>query len=783
MVLLVYTATALLLLWLTHRFVLKLSRNAAIFLFVVPFALAGHALLTNRAFGPIDAIYLGEPLNAIRMVRGVGPPHNLVTTDIYTQMIPWRHVVRESLRHGEWPLWNPYILSGDILAAAAQPAVYSPFTWIACLLPAPLSFTFTVAIVFLIAAIGAFALARELGCRESAAAIAAVGWTYCSSLALYVLWPHACWAWLPLVLLATRRLVHEPGMRAWAFLTTCLTLLILAGHPETVLHLVTLGSLYGLFEMLQTRKLRAIPIAFAAGLTSLLLCAIYLLPVLEAIPQSAEYPWRQVLANAEVHETPLEVKVSVLTNFFPFLHIRRWIDPGPAGLKAETAAVGSVILALAIYGIWRVRTRAAWFFTAFTIVCLIVHSAWRPVASLLKHLPLFDLAINVRLGFGAALGFAILAALGAEEILRRDDRRAAAITLAIVLVALTVGTIWIHRSFVIDPPGNWGHYREFAELFFLGLAALLLLLRTPLRVVVPALVLVVVAQRVTSEGGVHRSFDMGVAYPPMKIFEPMKEVHEPFRVIGQGLAFIPGMSALYGLEDPRGYEAITLSQYFKTYPLWCTHQSYFINQIHDITKPFVSLMNVRFAFAGEWLPVPQGWRLVAQQGHVILLENMNALERAFIPRNVKVGASEEEALEAMKTVSDFRERAWIAADQAMERANGPGTVRVRRVAHGELAIDADMEGDGWIVLTESSWKGWRAYLDGRRVKIQRANVAFQSVYVPKGKHAIRFVYWPESFVIGRAISFGTVLALITFIAIRSRKAAKSQRAPLLAQPL
>jgi hypothetical protein len=779
--LLVYSATAVLLLWLVHRFVLPLSRSAAIFLFLVPFALAGHALIANRAFGPIDAIYIGEPLNAIRDARRVGPPHNLATTDIYTQMIPWRHVVRESLLRGEWPLWNPYILSGDILAAAGQPAVYSPFTLIACILPAPLSFTFTVAITFLIAAIGAFTFARELGCRESAAAIAAVGWTYCSSLALYVLWPHGCWAYLPLVLLATHRIVHEPGVRSWAFLTTSLTLLMLAGHPETVMHIVTLSSFYGLFSVSlwfkkesrtteAQRTLRVIGLAFAAGIITLLLSAIYLLPMLEAIPQSAEYPWRQMVSNSDVYETPLEVKVSVLTNFFPFLHIRRWIEPGPAGLKAETAAVGSVILALAIYGVWRIRSRVSWFFTAFAVVCLIVHSAWRPVASLLKQIPLFDLAINVRLGFGAAFAFALLAALGVEELLRREDRRAAAVTLASVLVILAAGTVWITQSFVIAPPGNWGHYRMFSELFFLGLATLALFVRAPMRVLAPLLVIIIIAQRVTSEGGVHKSFPMSAAYPPMKIFEPMKEIEGPalsgaegpFRVIGQGLSFIPGMSAFYGLEDARGYEAITLSHYFRTYPLWCEHQSYFINRVHDITKPFVSLLNVRFAFAGEWLPVPQGWRLVAQQGHVILLENMNVIERAFVPRNVKLGLTDEQALEEMKSVSDFRERAWITSDAAIERANGPGTVTIRRTAHGEFQLTADMQGDGWIVLTESAWKGWRAYLDGRRVTIQRANVAFHSIYVPKGKHAIRFVYWPESFVIGRTISFGTLLLVIVF---------------------
>ena len=54
MPLLVYTATALLLLWLTHRFVCPLSRGAAAFLFLLPFLFVGPALVMNRVYAPVD---------------------------------------------------------------------------------------------------------------------------------------------------------------------------------------------------------------------------------------------------------------------------------------------------------------------------------------------------------------------------------------------------------------------------------------------------------------------------------------------------------------------------------------------------------------------------------------------------------------------------------------------------------------------------------------------------------------------------------------------------------
>lgn len=786
MLLLLYSLTAVLLLWLAHRFLAPISRWAAVFLFFVPFLFVGHALIANRVYAPIDKTYMDAPLSVVKLQYGIGTAHNPVTADIFAQMIPWRHVVRESYRNGEWPLWNPHILCGDILAAAAQPAPYSPFTLIALLLPAAISFTFTSAITFLLAAIGAFLFARELGCREAAAAFAAGAWTYSSAMALYVLWPLGLsWALMPFVFHAIRRVARTPSIATWAWMTTAFTLLILAGHGESVVHIVGLGMLYGLFELVSARRnpMPAIGAAAAAGVVALLLCAIYLLPHFEAIPQSAEYSFRQLWRQLPRGDKPAAVLATLATDFFPFLHVRQWLDPAIPGIRAESPAVGSLALALAIYAIWRVRSKTTWFLTALTLLCLAAHAAWKPVAQLLHKLPLFDLAINDRLGFAAAFFFAILAALAFEEIVRRDDRRAAAITLTITLIVLTVGTLWISRTFVVaDGPVDWGTYKIFAELAFLGLAALLLVFRVPMRITVPALVALLLAQRVMSDGGVHKSFPAEAAYPRMEIFGPMKNARGPFRIAGGGWSLVPATGALYGLEDVRGYEAMTFAPLMETYQLWCVPQTVFFNRIDDLSKPFLSLMNVRFAFAHASTPTPPGWRIAARQREAVLFENPNALERAFVPHTVSLGLTNPEIVEAMEGLTDFRERAWITADEVTpnERANGPGRVTIREIRHG-YEIDAAMEGDGWIVVTNSAWKGWRAYIDGRRVRIQRANNAFLGIYTPRGQHRIRLVYWPETFVMGRAVTVATILGIVVFAIVRSRKVSKSQR--VIAEPL
>src|SRR5256885_10737849 len=210
-------------------------------------------------------------------------------------------------------------MSGNILAAAAQPAAYSPFTLIACLLPAAQSFTFTAAITFFIAALAMFLFARELGCRESAALFGGAAFTYSAGMAFFNLWPIAAsWALLPFVLFAVRRANA-------ALLTVAFTLLILAGHPESVLQVVFVGAAYGVFELVRRKNFHSIGAALIAGIASLAICAIYLLPLLDAAPQTLEYEYRHTVYRATPHiAQPMRLASDIL---------------GRAGAPPDSAAV------------------------------------------------------------------------------------------------------------------------------------------------------------------------------------------------------------------------------------------------------------------------------------------------------------------------------------------------------------------------------------------------------------------------------------------------------------
>jgi hypothetical protein len=259
-----YAVTAAAMLWLADRYVVQSARRRDC-------AAPSSALLhrprdsERPCLRAVEMAYMTRPLYDYRGALHVPPTHNPELSDIAFQMIPWREAVRRAFADGEWPLWNRFMMSGDVLAAGMQPAVYSPFTWIACLLPSPVSFGYTGAIAFFVAGLGAFLFARDLGAAHEAAIVAAIGWMFSGPIALLILWPIGfAWALFPFILLATRQVVRAPSVRTAGTLVVAFALEIVAGHPETLLHVTAIALAYGLFELVPAGNRRRVVVVAIA---------------------------------------------------------------------------------------------------------------------------------------------------------------------------------------------------------------------------------------------------------------------------------------------------------------------------------------------------------------------------------------------------------------------------------------------------------------------------------------------------------------------------------------
>jgi len=122
----------------------------------------------------------------------------------------------------------------------------------------------------------------------------------------------------------------------------------------------------------------------------------------------------------------------------------------------------------------------------------------------------------------------------------------------------------------------------------------------------------------------------------------------------------------------------------------------------------------------------------------------------------------------MATCRDFGAEAWIETPgPPTDSANGAGSVRVR--ADGSrLLLHASMQSPGWIVVSETAWKGWRATSGRDRIKLHFADRAFLGMYVPAGDRDIVLSYRPKAVTNG-AITSLTAAMLLGIIAIVRRR--------------
>ena len=673
------------------------------------------------------------------------------TSDYTRYFAPWAAFIQRALRAGTLPLWNPYVGTGVPVSEALQPALFHPFTLLLVALPVEHALTVLALLRLALAGLGAFVLARVLGCGAPAATLAGV---------LYGLEPFhlvlrfhtlpnvsACLPWL--LALSERRLRAEDRrgtLAAWALVAA---LACLGGHSQTTMHVLAVAIAYHLLRSRPTRIGRELGF-LGAGLVLAALGALVAL-------------W----GHAELVLDGYARAYRALRGVYPQLpgsHLASFLLPGPIGVQVP-AYVGLLALALAAGGVAGRAAFPAWPWAVITLVSAAVAYGLRPIADLVGLLPLVGLADHSRLLIVVHLGIAVLAARGLECLGDPRARRTMGIALAVLLMAL----VW-HAVGARPPRASL-----LAAAASLGFAAALLALPRTLPSAAWLAVALVVADLYAAYGPAWRG---GLrAFPPVPAtLAPLADQPGGDRALVANALLPPNVAAFYDVPTLAAFEPSMSEATVQLLVQAGLRPSFHLGVIAGPTLAPSSLRVLDLLGTGLVVlsdPVQdatvRGRLEEVRREPFAVYRNPQAMPRVFVASEARGAGDAMAALAAVNDPGiDLRRTVVLEGAAVAVSSDGApdGEVTTLSYAPGRVRARVTCGAACWVVLTETFSPGWRARVDGAAAPVLRADRALVAVAVPAGAHDVELDYRPRSVIVGAPVSL-LVLCLLGAATLRA----------------
>ncbi len=752
---------------------LGILRSPLLLVLVCPFILLAPVWLTGKA------LYWGTPSS---------------------QFIPWWWQAWQTLRSGEWPLWNPLVGMGAPLLANYQSALFYPPTWIYFGLAAigGLSLmawgqSLLVAAHLAWAGWGMVLLLRRMRLGELAQTIGGLAFSLSGYLVAraHFLSINAAVSWLPWILLAAYELAVDPkAKRAVLKLAVFLALQWLAGHAQISWYTLILVFAWTTFWAWQSRGRdfigRSLAYFAGAGLLAFALSAVQLIPTAEYLFQSQRAMQVELGAAMAYSLWPWRFIGLLAPNFFGNPAHGNYFGYG--NYWEDAIYIGLIPLGLALAALWNARKKnkarpLVIFLGALILVSFFLalgdHTPLFPW--LYQHMPSFAMFQGpTRFSIWAILALSLLAALAAESWRRPQGRSlywahlavaaTAAILLGIGIAAGLNGTsiLHIHSTFI------------FATLraAVIGTAVTFLNLYSPTRRQrsrrwIWAVCLLLAADLL------HAGWGLNPAGTP-ELYRDDTSLHAALRAdLGGGRLYLSQsdeQELKYGKlfrfdtffsEDPRIIRATLLPN---------------INLLDGIpsVNNFDPLLPGRYRM---WMDVvaqanPQIQEKMLASMDVSVIEHLIPTEGASVSfdpveslpraRWVNCALAVADAQQALHEVSSgnidpSRESAVEMPDSQPEELCGSGelgSVEIVLASANRVRVSVDAPGGGWLILADTWFPGWQAIANGKQLPIYPALSVLRAVPLPPGHYDLEFVYKPLSFSLGLLL---TLLGLGTFV--------------------
>jgi len=744
--------------------------------------------------------------------------------DIARLYLPVRELAVESMKSLQAPLWNPYIFCGAPLHASIHHAAFYPLTLIYYVGDFTKGFSFFIILHIFLCGVFMYLFARSIGTSKLGGILAGFSFMFSgyviSTICLTTVLSSI--TWFPLVMLIFIKALKSHGYLLSIALGVVLSLMFLGGDPPAFIitgFLLFGVSAYLLTERLLTDKKIDIFIIYSfliATGTFFLLTAFQTLPAIEyySITVRKAMGWQEASAWSLPYNHLLSFIIPYFNEpaFFSdnFLDGQKWLDNYYLGI------ITILLAGFALY--YRRCKRIVWFLFAIGVFSIAISLGKNFILFpfLFKFIPGFDLIrYPVRFIFIFTFAICALCGIGFDSlrhiIVTSRARRAGSIflvlgflsTLLIIVLMIMPAKI---IALIMDLAGNAFHsdssfvYADIFNLrrtlFYVSLFGVFLFLcsRTRRRnlIIVPVFLLMGFDLLCTN---IDYNFIERIEYfksPTTNISYIMKD-KSYFRILPSPYSYdrfsiIRGESLHKAVETSKDLLANNRMMEFGIYDAW-GYDSSKLNGNNEIAKliyrsempintNLLNLLSIKYISSHDNVNC-YGYKRVSSTEKATIYLNERHLPKVMLLRKAIAFDDDSKMLDYMSTRKFNPKKEVLFSGEVLlsdsipfsSDISGKGprvredAVEITKYKPREVEIEVSATKKAFLLLNDTYYPGWKAYVDGEKVEIYRADFFLRAIRVPAGEHSILFVYDPMSFKIGSVISAISLLFIIIYILI------------------
>jgi hypothetical protein len=680
---------------------------------------------------------------------------------------------RECFWHGELPFWNPYNNCGVPFLAQWNTMPLYPPSLIYLILPLPWSLGFFCLLHLWFAGFGMYQLARRWTHNDFAAAFAGMVFAFNGLTLNLLMWPShiATLSWAPWVVLGVEGAWREGG-RKIILAAFAGALQMLAGGPEIILLTWILLLALWIQQFVKGESPRAaacwrFPLVVVLVMA---LAAAQLLPFLDLAAHSQR--------STGYADTRWSMPGWGWANFLVPMAFGRTITEG-VFLQYDQAWTSSYYLGigalwLALLAVWTVRKSRVRLLGALAIVALIfafggntfVYPALRKIIPQLSFM-----TYPVKYMLLVALLAPLLAAfaLAHWQNLRAEDKPAfnrRLILMGAILLVFILGILfWVRQFPFPDDDVQATLLNGWSRVVFLILTGAILWFlkecKPGFRLWTLGFGLILVAWL---DVYTHEPTQNPTVTP--NVYEPnlarAKLAMQPQPALGQSRAMVSPAAALnfihFALRDPKNNYLVKRLGYcancnlLDAVPKVDGFFSLTPREGDDALSLFYTTTNADYPRLEDFLGVSQ----ISAPDQFFHWQPRKTFLPLVTAGQKPVFLDDASILRAL-TQQDFDGSKIVFLPP---EAKPLVTVTNPTVAHvlgskfttQQVDIQVEAAAPSLVVVAQTWYHDWRAFVDGKPVPLLRANHAFQAVQVPQGRHDLRLTYKDRAFEFGAAVS-------------------------------